>query len=274
MLSLPVRALRATPCLSSIAFLIAFAAQAAAHAQTQADRALIAKARSRYLLGPIPGSISCDVQLNWDRFFATMKIEQTDAVKARLATLKKMQIAVVSKDAAHTDVTISSTDSGTAQVSEGLLQQLKGFFQIYWSAAYGNSLPREKEDFHLTSGTDGYTVEAKAGASTSSIHMDSSLVVDHMTLDEGQMNADIRPTFNPGDDNLLRLRSEHQAINMGTSRMEIDVDLDYQTVGKFDVPQHVTLAIPGAYAFDYLLTNCKVDSAAPAKSPAAEAIKN
>lgn len=274
MIDFRLRIFRPSRCLPAVALLATLAAQPAAHAQTESDRALIAKARSHYLLGPVPGNISCDVQLDWDRFFAAMKLEQTDAVKARMESFKKLQIAVVSKDAAHTDVNISGTDSITTPASQGLQQQLQGFFQIYWSTVYGTTLPMPKDKFRLTSNAAGYTVETDSGASTSSTHMDPSFAADHSIFDSPQMKAEITYKFSPGDDNLLRLRRVHEIITIGTSRMEIEVNVDYQAAGKYEVPQHIDMTIPGAYSFHYLLTNCKVDPAASEQTPAPGITKN
>ena len=256
---------RRASCLATVlAAFMAIAAHPAAQAQTQADRDLVAKARSHYLLGPIPGSISCDVTLDWDKFFAAMKVEQTDAVKARIAPLKLMQITVVSTDATHTNVTVSGADTKAAQLADGLKQQLQGFFQIYWSFAYGRLLPSDKDQFVLTSGSDGYDIALKTGANTAIIHMDPTFAVTHSAAGMPQMDADITSEFKPGDDKLLRMRRVHELVNMGAStRMELQLDVDYQTAGKFEVPQHVSLAVPGAYTFDYSLTNCKADPLAP-----------
>jgi hypothetical protein len=71
------------------------------------------------------------------------------------------------------------------------------------------------------------------------------------------------PGFKPGSDGLLRLRSLDETIDFGPSKMVVNVSLDYQKVGEFDVPQHVRMALPGSFAFNYTFVGCEVKGALP-----------
>jgi hypothetical protein len=240
------------------ALLIVACATTVVFAQSEDDIKTMEKARSVYLTGPVPSSISCGVELDWDGFFQRMKIEQTDEVKPRLAKLKGIKIAVVSADADHTEVTIDAGDLDNANLSDGIRKQLQGFFQIYWSQSYGRLFVVKPGDhFELSTAPEGYVVKTARGASKVVIEMDRAYRITRTSLETPQMSAVAAPGFMSGEDGLLRLRSIDETINLGASKMVLNINLDYQRVGVYDIPQHVHMALPGSYSFDYTLNGCE-----------------
>jgi hypothetical protein len=235
-------------------------------AQSGDDIKTMEKARLAYLTGPVPGSISCGVELDWDGFFQRMKIGQTDDTRSRLAKLKGIKIAVVSVDAEHTDVKVDAGDLGNANLTDGIRQQLQGFFEIYWSQSYGRLLVVKPGDhFELGAVPEGYVVKMARGQSRAAIEMDRAYRITHTSFETPQMSAVGTPVFMPGEDGLLRLRSMDETINLGATKMVLSINLDYQRVGVYDIPQHVHMALPGSYSFDYRLSDCEVkDAVAPA----------
>jgi hypothetical protein len=234
-------------------------------AQSENYFKVVEKARSMYLTGPVPNSISCEVTLDWDGFFQRMKIEQTEETKARLEKLKAIKIAVVSRDGEHTEVKIDS-DNAPSGLSDGLRQQLQGFFQIYWSQSYGRLLAVKPDDhFEFTTGPDGYLLKVLSGVTKVAIEMNKTYQITHTSVETPQMSAVATPGFVAGQDGLFRLRSFDETINMGSSKMVVNVTLDYQRVGVYDVPQHVGMALPGSFSFEHTLGGCEVkgDSAVP-----------
>lgn len=236
-------------------------------AQSENDFKTMEKARSMYSTGPVPTSISCGVVLDWDRFFQRMKIEQTEATKARLEKLKEMKIAVVSRDADHTEVKIDSDNASNGLV-DGLRQQLQGFFQVYWSEAYGRLLVVKREDhFELNGGPDGYLLKIQSGVAKVSIAMDKSYLITRTSFETPQMSGVAIPGFAKGEDGLLRLRSLDQTIDMGATKMVVNIAFDYQRVDSFDIPQHITMELPGSFNFQYTLGGCEVKGESTSSTP-------
>jgi hypothetical protein len=236
-------------------------------AQSENDFKTMEKARSMYLTGPVPSSISCGVILDWDGFFQRMKIEQTEATKVRLEKLKDMKITVVSRDAEHTDVKIDS-DNASKGLTDGLRQQLQGFFQIYWSQSYGRLLVVKPEDhFELTTGPEGYLLKIHTGSTKVVLEMNKTYLITRTSLETPQMSAVSTPGFVAGEDGLLRLRSLDETIDMGSSKMVVNVNFDYQRVGAYDVPLHMSMALPGSFSFDYTLGGCEVKGDSAASTP-------
>jgi hypothetical protein len=228
-------------------------------AQTQDDIKTMERARSVYLTGPVPSSISCGVELDWDGFFQQMKIEQTDGTKARLAKLKGMKIAFVSADEDHTEVKFDAGDLGNATLTDGIRNQLQGFFQIYWSQSYGRLLVVKPGDhFELNPAAEGYVVKAARGASKVAIEMDRAYRITRTSIESPQMSAVAMPEFVSGEDGLLRLRSLDETVNLGETKMVLSLNLDYQRVGVYEVPQHIHVGLPGSVSFDYTLSGCEV----------------
>jgi hypothetical protein len=199
-----------------------------------------------------------------------MNTEQTDVMKARLEKLKATKIAIVSSDADHTDVKFDPEDA----TAGGLRQQLQGFFQIFWSMSYGRLLAVKPGDhFELTTVPEGYVVKSTAGATKVVINMDEKYRITGTTVESPQMSAEATPGFVAGEDGLLRLRRFDETIIFGESKVVIKVNLDYQRVGVYDIPQHVQMAVPGSYSFDYALSGCEVKEA-KVDAAAAPASKN
>jgi hypothetical protein len=243
--------------------LAAICGASAVLAQSESDIKTLDKARALYFTGPKPSSISCNVNLDWDGFFQRMKVEQTDDAKARLDKLKSVKISVVSRDANHTDVKVEGADSPSNGISDGLRQQLQGFFQIYWSVAYGQMLAKPEDPYELTAVPEGYKMTVTSGSTKSSVEMDKSYLITRSTMDSPEMNAVAKPGFKPGDDGLLRLRSLDETINMGATKMVVNANFDYQKVGIYDVPLHMNMALAGSFSFDYTMTGCEAKGDAP-----------
>lgn len=240
----------------------------AARAQSESDVKLMDKARALYSTGPIPGSISCDVVLDWDGFFQRMKVQQDDAAKSRLEKLKAIKISIASQGAEKTDVKVEVGDTASNGITDGLRMQLRGFFQVFWSEGYGRMIPKRGEIFTLTSTPNGYSVKTSAGPMKASFDMDEALLITSMDVESPQLSAVATPTFKPGDDGLLRLRNVDETIDMGASKMVVDMGFDYQRVDSFDIPQHLSLGLPGSFRFDYTLTGCQVTAAVDLATPA------
>jgi hypothetical protein len=162
-------------------------------------------------------------------------------------------------------VKVEGADTLSNGISDGLRQQLQGFFQIYWSIGYGQMLAKQEDHFELTAVPEGYQVTVASGSTKTSVEMDKAYLITRSTVESPEMNAIAKPGFKPGEDGLLRLRSLDETVNFGSTKMVVSVSYDYQKVGVYDVPLHMNMALEGSFSFDYTLTGCEVkgDSAAP-----------
>jgi len=138
-------------------------------------------------------------------------------------------------------------------------QQLQGFFKMYWSEAYGRLLAVKPEDhFELTAGPEGYLVKMHTGSTKVSLEMNKSYLIKRTVFESPQISGVATLGFAAGEDGLLRLRSVDQIIDMGSTKMVVNTAFDYQRVGAYDIPQHLRMALPGSFSFDYTLSGCEV----------------
>ncbi len=221
------------------------------------------KVRALYVTGPIPSSISCEVTVDWDAFFKSLKMEQTDVIKARLQKFKAIRIRVISHGIDHTDVDVTAVDPSISTAGDGLRNQLEGFFKVYWSEAYGQFLAKRGEAFQIAPTAEGFEETADAGAGKVVVEINKAFLVTQLSLNMPQLSAVIKPSFEPTADGLLRLKGAEETIEMGATKMVVDFGWDYQKVSGFDIPQHLHMALPGSFAFDYTLTSCDVNGAKP-----------
>ncbi|RSL16815.1 hypothetical protein EDE15_2340 [Edaphobacter aggregans] len=238
-------------------------------AQSESDIKTIEKARSMYLTGPVPSSISCGVVMNWDAFFQQLKLEQTDETKARMEKFKGLKISVVSSDANHTELKIDG--DVTSQLSDGLRQQLQGFFQIFWTQSYGRLLEvKPGEHFELTTTPEGYAMKSAKGEAKAVVEMDKSYRITRTNFEAQQMSGASTLGFVAGEDGLFRFRNVDSTIQFGASKIVLSMNLDYQKVGAYEIPQRIHMSVPGSFAFDYTLNGCEVkgesDSASASKA--------
>lgn len=235
-------------------------------AQSNDDRQMLERARLAYLTRPVPSSITCGVEVNWDRFYQEMKIEMDDATKAREEKLKTIKVAMISKSAAETEVKVDAPDE-LSSMGEGIRQQLNGFFQMYWSMNYGRVLTKTPADtFKLMKTPDGYTVKGMQGLQRVEVDVDRANIVTGARFLSPQMNVFLAPGFRPGADGLLRLRTLVESTDFGSSKIVIGMSIDYQTVGAFEVPQHIRMATPGSFSFNYTFVGCEVKGTAEDRS--------
>jgi len=248
--------------------LFALTGQTAAYSQTDADLKLLDKARALYFTGPAPKSVSCDAEIDWDDFFKRMNAPQDDATKARLEKLKQIKISITTRGAADTTVTVTGAEP--ASMSSGIEQQLRGFFQMYWSEAYGDLLAKKGDVFQLSTNDDGYVEHTKSGMMDVAVSLNKSFLITQVVLQSPQLSATVKPGFDAGSDGLLRLRKVDQVAEMGSSKLAVVISFssklavvisfDYQKVGAYDFPHLVEMSIPGSYTFHYALSACKADS--------------
>ena len=257
-----------TTVLRSLLFVMVCSATVAL-AQSESDVKTMEKARALYMTGPIPHSISCGLTVDWDAFFAQMKIPMTDEVKARVEKLKSMKINITSQDADHTDLKIEAAETPSNSITDGLRMQMRGFFQMYWSLGFGQLMGKRGEAFELIKTPDGYSEKTNAGAMKVAVEMDKAYLVTGFDLQSPQLSAQVKPGFKAAEDGLLRLRSIDETIDMGSSKMVVSIHFDYQTVRVFAVPQHLTISVPGSYSFDYTMTGCQVSDEGSFATPVA-----
>jgi hypothetical protein len=106
-----------------------------------------------------------------------------------------------------------------------------------------------------------------SGSAKVAIEMNKAYLITRTSFETPQMSAVATPGFAAGEDGLLRLRSFDETVDLGSTKMVLNVNFDYQRVGVYDVPQHVSMALPGSFSFEYTLGSCEVKGDSDTTTP-------
>jgi hypothetical protein len=245
---------------------------AALNAQTKADQELIKQARSLYYShgSSRPAYIACDDTMDWGAIAKELNAPQGEGTQQALKSLNAMKITFVTRNATHTDVTVTG-DKTHAEQMQKVEEQIKVFFRAYWSISYGRLLPKAETNFEVASTPDGYLVTQQLETGrTTTLQMDKSfLITKAISIDRANMShLELRPTFGMENDGVLHPSGVSVDYKLGQSRLLYEYNFDYQLVGGFYVPEHVKIFMPGALSFVHTFKNCQVldKNSAPAPS--------
>ena len=222
--------------------------------------------------------VDCTASIDWVEMFKTLKIE---APSDRLKSLQSMTVqvhAVRDKPADFHFVWSEDRPTNHDQLEDGAKQMISGFYQMYWSFSSPSLIPKPGEINHIESQPTGETIITYSDHGINgSVIIDKNFVPEHFTFDSASLKGSLDPTFstspNPVPGDMRRLRSVHVVYQLGTSNLNADISMEYQTVGGFNIPSEARVIIPGAYSVPINFTACSVSkelSVAPSSKPETE----
>lgn len=226
-------------------------------AQSDADKQTIQKAKANYYTGPAPGSIACDISIDWDKFVKALNMPMNDEQKAQMEQMKNMKLSFVSTGEKQTEVKVDLPPTAPPNLSNGLQQQVQGLMQTYWSLGYGDFFPKDGEAYELAAEADGYSINETKDGTKAKLSLNKDYQITGLTVDSTPIAMDMKTTFAKEDDNLLHVRQLNESVSLGDTKMVVTIGLDYQKVSGFYLPQHASMSV-GPLEFDYTLANCVV----------------
>ena len=143
----------------------------------------------------------------------------------------------------------------------GARQILNGFFQMYWPI-FGSSLgPRPLEKFQAeVQPGGGHLLRSTGNNMNVTTEVNGDNIPTSVVIESAAMNATIQPRFsaseNPQADDLPRLTSVDFSQQIGTTTMNLRLTTDYQDVGGFHIPRHISSGIGGAYSVSMEFVGC------------------
>ncbi len=229
-------------------------------AQTSADREVIERARSLYY-SPVsrPAYIACDATIDWDSVAAQANLPQEEGYLLGLKLAKAMTVTFVTRGRKQIKVDVTG-DPRIAEQKQRVQLLINAFFRLYWSTADGRMLPGANAEYELTSNSDGYVITGHGTGIVGTIQMDSSFLITKARIydPESTEDAEISLTFKKQNDALLHLSGLSINAKLGQLRRTVEYSFDYQQVGGFYVPQHVTMSMPGVVSYPNTFSNCQV----------------
>jgi hypothetical protein len=208
-------------------------------------------------------SLDCAVSIDWSAFFNALKL---NVPAERLKAIQSVKIRVKGDRDKLPEFTFDWAEASLntkEQLESGIKDIVGGFYKMYWPiiASFPVKNPAEiKRIEPLANG--GATAYLPSPNVNLILTVDKDHLPIHYSIDstvmKGTIKADYTPSPNPIPGDLRRLTKSDVSQQIGTSTMNVIIDLDYQTIGGFNIPQHVTFGIPGAYSISMEFSSCSV----------------
>ena len=206
--------------------------------------------------------MDCSVSIDWVAMFASMKVEPTNE---RLKMLQGMtvQVHAVRDKPAELHFAWSNDELSTRdQLETGAKQMISGFYEMYWSFSSPGMIPRPIQIKRVENRIAETVVSFNDHGTDTSVTVNKDFVPVHYTIDSAAMKGSLDPVFVPspapvpGD--LRRMRSVHLVNQIGSSTFDVNVAMEYQTIGGFNIPSRATMELTGAYSVPMVFSACSV----------------
>jgi hypothetical protein len=237
-----------------------------------AIKVLTAMKESYYRPDDLSG-LGCTVSFDWGAFFTAIK--QTPSPD-RLKTLQGIKIhseAVRGQKAKFTFDWSGGTLDTKDQLEGGVRQMVGAFYDMYWPLMASFPITNAAEIKEIVPQADGGAMlSLPSAAMKTKFLIDKDNVLTNFSFENPMMKggSDFRykPSPEPVPGDLRRISGLKVSQAVGTSNSNIDIGVDYQTVGGFHIPKHVDLDF-GTFAIGVDFSDCsvskKIEVAPPTK---------
>jgi hypothetical protein len=215
--------------------------------------------------------LNCTVSIDWPAFFAAIKM---NVPPDRLKAIQGLSIRTQAVRGKSPNFAFDWTGPALANKEEfedGIKQMVGGFYQMYWSLVAAPPLRNASDISKIEPLPDG---EAKVYSSSQDttvvITVDRENTPTHYTLNSPALSGTVdlhyvlSPKQIPGD--VRRISSMDVSEQLGTSILNIKLNLDYQTVQEFYVPADVSYDLGKGFSLSIKFSGCSVSKEATDKS--------
>jgi hypothetical protein len=230
-------------------------------------RALAAAVNATYYHPDGLAGLACAADIDWT---SLSRSTTSPEAASRLKSLQGMTIQVHALRDQPAQVDVSwpqAAPANAASMENGVRQMLQGFFQSYWAMSAAPAIPPQAGSLTEQDRAQGGKVlhYAKDGVTmTEEIDRDDVPVKSTFenAMVKGSVDLHYSPSPHPKPGDLRRLTAIDISQQMGTSILNTNVTMDYQTVDGFDVPHHVVFVLPGSFSIPINFSNCSATKAA------------
>ena len=217
----------------------------------------------------IPG-LDCGATVDYGSVFKQLGQTPPDELRKQLAGIT-IKVHAMADRAPQIDIAWpDGAPANQANIESSLKQTIGGFFQMYWPFLGSSIVGGKKENLHIeTREEGGYVWHDGSQRMSMTLEIDKDKVPGKLSVDTPSMKVMVEFHFAPPQDpkpgDLRRLTFLDFTEQVGTTNINGRLSLDYQDVGGFNVPRHLSLGIGGAYAVPVEFINCSLSKAAEAK---------
>jgi len=205
--------------------------------------------------------LDCTISVDWPALFSALKVNvPADRLKV-LQGLKIQSRAVRAKIPEFTFDWTSGPFDNSEQFVSGFKQMASGFYQIYWPMIASAPIKDAADITKVEPQQDGSAKVYSSGPNIGVVMtIDEKSIPTHYTVESPVMNGTIDPHYiaspKPVSGDLRRISSVDVTEQVGTSTMNVKLNLDYQEVNGFYVPKHVSFDLVGAYSLSLDFSAC------------------
>jgi hypothetical protein len=245
----------------------------ASPAANEANGAMLIKARGLYYSSSKAGlkGFDCAVHPDWKALMESAapgaKIDDNPAV----ALLNSVKITLhgrldggSSLDWDAPSDPAKPVDQASAdmldKMHQGTERSLTGFMQFWSPFVDGSVIPATPDGIEFTNDAKGHTLHADQGGTSLTEVLDNDLVMQQFNVVMGGAKINFSPRYKTTDQGLL-VNAFHGHIEPPSSTpvQEMEVGVDYQTIGGFPIPSRIGMEVSGTGKFEFALDGCKVN---------------
>jgi tetratricopeptide (TPR) repeat protein len=209
--------------------------------------------------------LDCNVSIDWQGIFTALNVQAPADSLAKLNGLK-IQSKTTRGEAPEVtfDWSAGPLDS-TADLEEALRQAVGSFYQMYWfflaSSPIGNAADITRIEPLPDGGARVYAVSQNVSVI---ITVDREWTPTRFAVNSPAMQGTIAPHYT-GDPR--RVSSMDLSEQIGVSTLNVELNVDYQALGKSYVPQQVSFNIEGHKIMIMNFTSCSATTGVIARQP-------
>jgi hypothetical protein len=214
--------------------------------------------------------LECNVAFDWSGVMRALHIDDVEPEQGKVIDGLKVRTRAVRDAAAETTLNWSGGEPPDKdRIETGIRQLISSFYQIYWQMMASPSLPRNASIAKVEPLDEG-SVKAYVTQSMGSTEMtiDKDHIPIHYAIEYPAMNVAIdahyTPSPKPVAGDLRRLTELDVSQEQGATSRKYEAILDYQPVGEFFVPQHVTFNVIGVFSVGMDFSGCSATKGTPA----------
>lgn len=215
--------------------------------------------------------LECDVAPDWTAFFASAKVTvPPDRLQAIVAM--KIHVRAVRDETPEFDFNWPQVRPANAgQVETALKQVISGFYQMYWPLFASPAIKYTAVISKIEPQPDGSTKVYESDPNAYVIMtVDRNETPIHYSMQSPAMSGTVDPQYtqapHPVRGDRRRITSVDAVQHAGASTTHVQVTTDYQPMGSYFVPRHVTYGLVGAYTMTMDFTGCtEAKATAPEK---------
>ncbi len=227
---------------------------------------LTAKILSSYYHPDKLTGLECDVTPDWTGFF---KSTRTTMSQNRMKSIQALKIHVRAVRDHVPELAFHWTQgkfAGSDQVEQLLKQSIGRFYQVYWSMFASPALKYAAVISKIEPQPDGTTKVFESDPNAYVVMtVDKHDAPIHYTMQSpsanGVVDAHYTPSPHPSAGDRRRISEVDVTEQSGASTMKVEVSMDYQPLGAFFVPGHVSLSQVGAYTMPMDFSACRIAKA-------------